>query len=121
MRSRADAAVGRHVHVVLGERQRLGEQVADAGLVVDHEDARTRRAGRGARRCRRAGRRRATPPRSRWLSSQASMSRLRKRHWRPTRTAGNLPRFDQPVDRSKVDLEVFQDFFGREKRFVNHR
>src|ERR1700704_1672360 len=31
------------------------------------------------------------PPRRRWLSSQASMSRLRKRHWRPTRTAGILP------------------------------
>src|SRR5436190_8987516 len=31
------------------------------------------------------------PPRSRWLSSQASMSRLRKRHWRPTRTAGIFP------------------------------
>src|SRR5436190_12710985 len=31
------------------------------------------------------------PPRGRWLSSHASMSRLRKRHWRPTRTAGILP------------------------------
>ena len=30
-------------------------------------------------------------PFGRWLSSQASMSRLRKRHWRPTRTAGILP------------------------------
>ena len=33
----------------------------------------------------------APPPRGRWLSSQASMSRLRNRHWRPTRTAGILP------------------------------
>ena len=31
------------------------------------------------------------PPRGRWLSSHASMSRLRKRHCRPTRTAGILP------------------------------
>src|SRR4051812_39793503 len=31
------------------------------------------------------------PPRGRWLSSQASMSRLRNRHCRPTRTAGILP------------------------------
>src|SRR5471030_504473 len=31
------------------------------------------------------------PPRGRWLSSQASMSRLRNRHWRPTRTAGIFP------------------------------
>src|SRR6185503_4625225 len=38
-----------------------------------------------------AGAGRAPPPRGRWLSSQASMSRLRKRHWRPTRTAGILP------------------------------
>ena len=30
-------------------------------------------------------------PRGRWLSSHASMSRLRKRHWRPTRTAGIFP------------------------------
>src|SRR6185295_16644170 len=43
------------------------------------------RAGAGA-----AGRA-APPPRGRWLSSQASMSRFRKRHWRPTRTAGILP------------------------------
>src|SRR5712671_5441421 len=34
---------------------------------------------------------RAPPPRGRWLSSQASMSRLRNRHWRPTRTAGIFP------------------------------
>src|SRR5882757_4545016 len=38
-----------------------------------------------------AGAGRAPPPRGRWLSSQASMSRLRNRHWRPTRTAGILP------------------------------
>src|SRR5438045_3007011 len=43
-------------------------------------------AGRSG--CDAAGR---DPPRGRWLSSQASMSRLRKRHWRPTRTAGILP------------------------------
>ena len=48
------------------------------------------------------------------------MSRLRNRHWRPTRTAGNLAGLDQPVDRAQVDLEVLQDFLGRQKRFVNH-
>src|SRR5262245_62107808 len=31
------------------------------------------------------------PPRGRWLSSQASISRLRNRHCRPTRTAGIFP------------------------------
>ena len=45
------AAVGRDVHVVFGERERLGEQIANARFVVDHEHARTRvaaaRAGRG--------------------------------------------------------------------------
>ena len=34
---------------------------------------------------------RGAPLRGRWLSSQASMSRLRNRHCRPTRTAGILP------------------------------
>ena len=33
----------------------------------------------------------------------------------------NLARLDQAVDRPKVDLEVLQDFFGGQKRFVNHR
>ena len=33
---------------------------------------------------------------------------------------GNLPGLDQPVDRPQVDLEVLEDFFGRQKRFVNH-
>ena len=85
------AAVGRDVDVVFRERERLRQQIADARLVVDDEDA--RRAplparGRGAQ-ARRAGAR--APPRGRWLSSQASMSRLRNRHCRPTRTAGILP------------------------------
>ena len=31
---------------------------------------------------------------------------------------GNLPGFDQPVDRTKVDLEVLEDLFGRQKDFV---
>ena len=34
---------------------------------------------------------------------------------------GNLAGLDQPVHRAQVDLEVLEDFFGREKRFVNHR
>src|SRR5205085_3756419 len=38
-----------------------------------------------------AGAEERAPPRSRWLPSHASMSRLRNRHWRPTRTAGILP------------------------------
>src|SRR5439155_6119785 len=32
----------------------------------------------------------------------------------------NLARLDQPVHGPEVDLEVFQDFLGREKRFVHH-
>ena len=32
----------------------------------------------------------------------------------------NLAGLDQAVHRAKVDLEVLQDFFGRQKRFVNH-
>ena len=83
------AAVGREVDVVLGQRQRLRQQIADRRFVVDDEHARPAAGGAaaGARRRRRAAR----PPRGRWLSSQASMSRLRNRHCRPTRTAGILP------------------------------
>ena len=33
---------------------------------------------------------------------------------------GDLPGFDEPVDRAEVDLEVLQDFLRRQKRFVNH-
>ena len=33
---------------------------------------------------------------------------------------GNLAGFDQPVHGAEVDLEVLQDFFRRQKRFVNH-
>ena len=33
---------------------------------------------------------------------------------------GNLAGLDEAVHRPKVDLEVFQDLFCREKRFVNH-
>ena len=33
---------------------------------------------------------------------------------------GNLAGLDQPVDGAQVDLEVLQDFFGGQKRFVNH-
>ena len=32
----------------------------------------------------------------------------------------DLSGLDQPVDRAQVDLEVLQDFFRGEKRFVNH-
>ena len=48
------------------------------------------------------------------------MSRLRKRHCRPTRTAGNFAGLDQAVDRPEVDLEVLEYLFGREKAFVRH-
>jgi hypothetical protein len=33
---------------------------------------------------------------------------------------GDLAGFDQPVHGAEVDLEVLQDFFRRQKRFVNH-
>ena len=86
MRSSALRRVGRGVDVVLGERQRLRQQLADARLVVDDEHARAARRGRPA-----AAAAQPAPLRERWLSSHASMSRLRKRHWRPTRTAGIFP------------------------------
>ncbi len=33
---------------------------------------------------------------------------------------GNLAGLDQPVDGAQIDLEILQDFFRRQKRFVNH-
>ena len=57
-------------------------------------------------------------PRGRWVSSQASMSRLRNRHCRPDPDRRDLSGLDQPVNRAKVDLEVLQDFFGRQEDFV---
>src|SRR2546430_3700682 len=42
------SSVGRDVDVVLGERERLRQQIADARLVVDNQDARTRGRGRRA-------------------------------------------------------------------------
>ena len=32
----------------------------------------------------------------------------------------DLARLDQAVHRAKVDLEVLENFFGGEKRFINH-
>jgi hypothetical protein len=36
----------------------------------------------------------------------------------PNADGGDLPGLNEPVDRSKIDLEVLQDFFGREEDFV---
>ena len=114
------AAVGRDVDVVLGERQRLRQQIADARLVVDDEDARARVAGRRTRagaaaagaRARAAARPLAVEPGVDVALAEAPLAADADR--------GNLAGLDQPVDGPQVDLEVLQDFFGREKRFVNH-
>jgi hypothetical protein len=31
---------------------------------------------------------------------------------------GNLPGFDEAIDRAEVDLEIFEDLFGRQEDFV---
>ena len=33
---------------------------------------------------------------------------------------GNFPSFNETVDRTEIDLEVLEDFFGCEKRIVHH-
>src|SRR3954466_14083817 len=63
-------------------------------MLASSSTTRTRRrtlpaAGRGAADA--AGAPWRVPPRGRWLWSHASISRLRNRHCRPTRTAGILP------------------------------
>ena len=114
------AAVGRDVDVVFGERQRLRQQIADARLVVDDEHARARRAGRrrGGAGAAGAGARRAA---ARPLAVEPGVDvALAEPPLAADADRRNLAGLDQPVDRAKVDLEVLQDFFGRQKRFVNH-
>ena len=91
MRSSAERPSGATSTSYSASASVFDEQIADARLVVDDEHARARGAARGGRAGAVAGGAGRAPPRGRWLSSQASMSRLRNRHWRPTRTAGILP------------------------------
>ena len=113
------AAVGRDVHVVLGERQRLRQQIA---MLASSSTTRTRGravpvAGRGpapaaAGAARAAARALAVEPGVDVALAEAPLAADAHRR--------NLAGLDQPVDGAKIDLEVLQDLFGGEKRFVNH-
>src|SRR5687768_9774796 len=104
------AAVGCRVYIVLGERQRLGQQLADARFIVDNENSRTigstRRTigyrGRGAALAARPLR--IEPCIDIAFTESPLPSDAHRR---------NLPRLDQPVDRAEIDLEVLEYLFGR--------
>ncbi len=96
------------------------KQIPDAGFVVHDEDARARRArwrsdgGRGLldRRARAGAHPLAVEPRVDVALAKAPLAADPDRR--------NLARLDQAVHGAKVDLEVLEDFFGGEKRFINH-
>src|SRR5205814_487356 len=101
-----------------GERERLGEQIADARLVVDDEHARACAAGGGPRRRRRSRTRTAA---ARTLAVEPGVDvALAEAPLPADADRGDLARFDQPVHRPEVDLEVLDDFLGGQKRFINH-
>src|SRR4029077_5430070 len=93
---------------------------ADARLVVDHEHARPRGAGCGTRRRRRCGSRAGAAAKPLAVEPGVDVA-LAETPLAADAHRGNLAGLDQPVYRPKVDLKVLQDFFGREKRFVDHR
>src|SRR3954470_8409084 len=110
------AAVGRHVHVVFGERERLRQQVADRRLVVDDEDARA--AGGGLTRGRRRGGAR-TAARTLALEPRVDVA-LAEPPLAADADRGNLACFDQAIDGPQVHLEVLEDLLGGQKALVDH-
>ena len=87
-------------------------------LVVDDEHARTRGAGRRARR-----RRGGSLPRAaaRPLAVEPCVDvAFAEPPLAADTNGGDLAGFDQPVDRPEVDLEVLEHLLGRQKRLVHH-
>ena len=113
-RSSADAAVGRGIDVVFGERECLRQQVADARLVVDDENARTLgRRSRRAAACRRGGRR-GLRAAARPLAVEPGVDVAFAEAPLPADAhSGNLAGFDQPVNGAQIDLEVREHLLGR--------
>ena len=108
-------AVGRGVHVVLRQRERLRQQVADAGLIVDHEHALPRVADRRRGRCgpfaaAAAAGTLAVEPRVDVALPEPPLPADANR--------GYFSSFNQAIDRAEVDLEVLKHLFGGEKYFV---
>src|SRR5262249_28753124 len=89
-------------------------------LVVDDEDARPRRAGSRTR-GRRGGRCRARTAAARTLAVEPRVDvALAEAPLPADADGGNLARLDQTVDRPQGDVQVLENFFSREKGFVNH-
>jgi hypothetical protein len=108
-------AIGGGVDLIVRERQRLREQVANARFVVDDEHV----VGATAARCR-----------------HRYLRRYRLRHLRPLRIeprvdialaespltsnaySGNLSGLNQAIHGAEVHLEILQDLFRCQKHFV---
>src|SRR5262249_3620633 len=104
--------------VVLGERERLRQQIADRRLVVHYEHART--AGhRHRRRFGRAGRGAGPAARALRLEPRVDVA-LAEPPLAPHADRGDLACFDQAIDRAQIDRKVLESLFGREKTLVHH-
>jgi hypothetical protein len=90
----------------LGERERFGQQVANAGLVVDDEHARTGIAGRrtGWRRQPARPQRHATAARTLAVEPRVDVA-LAEPPLPSDADRWNFPGFDQPVHRPQIHLE----------------
>ena len=105
------------IDIVLGQRQRLRQQIADASPRRPRRGrAAVRRGGR--RGVRRRGAARALP---RPLALEPGVDVALAEPPLPADAhRRDLAGLDQPVDRPQVDLEVLEDLLGRQKPFVNH-
>src|SRR5207244_7437134 len=108
------APVRGDVDVVLGQGQRLREQIANAGLVVYDENARPP-VGLGSLADRPdvfgAARSLAVEPRIDVALAEAPLAADPDRR--------NLSRLDEAINGPQVDLQILEHLFRREKRFVN--
>ena len=111
-------AVRRQIDLVLSQRERLCQQVANTYLVVDDEHPwRSARAGTrgGARGGRRGWDRVGALPFEPGVDVGLAETPLPAH---PDRR--DLPRFDESIDGPQIDLQILENLVGCKKRFVYH-
>ncbi len=109
------AAIGRHVHFVLGEREGLEQQLADVFFVVHDEDPRAS-TGRGGRSRRSGAAARAWP-----LGFEPDVDvPFAEPPLASDPNRRNLAGLDQAIDSTQVHLQVLEYLFGRQERIVDH-
>ena len=106
------SSVRRRVDVVIGERKRLRQQIADAGFVIHDENSRTHRGG-AHRRHRGGGGAGSRPPAARTLTIEPRVDiALAEAPLAAHAHRWNLSGLDQPVDRAQIDLKIGENFFS---------